>query len=188
VLRVARPEADRRQENSVAHTGTRLVHLTAGDLPGMQAGTLFRDGQPLISYSRLEERRVRVDFSQQCPFRIGEAPLGSHNLVLPQSAYALGGAWCPMARSGCVGLTQGEDPYAVCVPVAEVLRWCWGSSLRMLQSVLSYQLAELLPGLTLEPDSGREGQLPRVRLTLPEGFVPQDAPTLAWLIHDAQAR
>ena len=162
----------------------RLVSFAVGDLPMLTPHTYFRDGQPLTTGSGLLTRRTfTLDFARQRLARLNQVPDGEVAPVLSRDACLLGAAWGPMARSACIGLPQSDDPFAVCFPITEVLRWCYGSSSRMLQAVLSRDLPQVIR--SVQKTMRREGEI--LDLELPEGFVEQDAPTLAWLASDPDA-
>ena len=162
-----------------------LVSFAAGDLPALTIGTLYRDGRPESrGRSLLTTRTFRLDFNQQQVFRLGETPERQAAPVLPEEAYLMGGSWPPMARSAGIGLALGTDPFGVLVPVTEILRWCYGSSSGMLQTVLSDELEDAIRQV-----QARSAFVDRqYHLVLPPGFIQNDAHTLAWLANDDQAR
>lgn len=163
----------------------RLVSFAVGDLPALTTGTLYRNGRPITrGKSLLKSADFGVDFDRQQVFRLNEVPAGQAAPVLSQAALLLSGAWPLMASTACVGLPLRDDPFGICVPVPEVLRWCYGSSSRMLQAVLSGDLEGALKDVT-QTASIEDGQYD---LTLPAGFVEQDALTLAWLTSDEATR
>lgn len=166
----------------------RLVSFAVGDLPALAIGTLYRNGRPLTrSKSPLKVEDFRLDFDRQQIVRLSVPPGEQEKPAPPELSrerLLLEAVWDLMGPSACVVLPLRDDPLGVSVSVPEVLRWCYGSSSRMLQSVLSGELAQVLN----EVNAGayREGQ--EVHLTLPPGFVEADAHTLAWLASDDHAR
>lgn len=158
----------------------KLVQFAVGELPLLSLGTFFRRRRALLPRrSLLEAVTFTLDFGRQSVFRFNDphAPLGLDSLVLR-------GAWPMVGPSACTAFSWQDDPFGVCVPVVELLRWCYGSSSRMLQSILSRELESVLDWV--DTHSVRRGNY--VDLTLPPGFPEQDAHTLAWLSQDARAR
>lgn len=166
----------------------RLVTFAAGDLPALSISRLYLNGRPVRQRRSFQSRETfALDFAQQQSFRLTELGLpgrdhepGHEHL----NDFLLTGTFPPMAQTACVGLARGQDPLGVIVPVNEVLRWCYGSSSRMLQAVLSGTLENILD--TIQAQAVTSGTT--YELTLPPGFVPADAQTLAWLATDAHAR
>ncbi|WP_407539331.1 hypothetical protein Q0M94_14340 [Deinococcus radiomollis] len=162
----------------------RLVEFPVGELPMLTIGTFFRNGRALnVGIGTLKQRTFTVDFSKQRLFRLDKIPGGEPGHVLSKEDCLLSGAWAPMAHSACVGLAQKGDSFAVGVPVAEVLRWCYGSSSRMLQTVLSMDLPKVIK--QVKRTMVRTASV--LDIQLPEGFVEQDAVTLGWLASTPEA-
>ena len=162
----------------------RLVSFAVGDLPALTLGTLYRHGRPVSrAKSLLTETTFTLNFDKQQVFRLNEVPAGQAAPVFSPEALLLTGAWPPLASSACTALTVDDDPYGVVFPLPETLRWCYGSSSRMLQAVLSGDLA---PAVDRVRHDARlhDGQYD---IQLPAGFMEQDAPTLAWLASDPGA-
>ena len=102
---------------------TRLISFAVGELPMLTAGSYFRDRAPLsVGSGTLTRRTVTVDLGRQRIFRLDETPEEERGPVLSQEDCLLDAAWPPMARGAGVGLPQGNDPFAVCVPATEILR------------------------------------------------------------------
>ena len=101
----------------------RLVTFTAGDLPALTVSRLFMNGLPAKTKQQfLTTEPFTVDFSRQQSCRLDDfrqPDRGQKNL----RAFLLRGTFPPMAQSACIGLTVGEDPFGVIVPVNEMLRW-----------------------------------------------------------------
>jgi hypothetical protein len=166
----------------------RLVSFAVGDLPALAIGTLYREGRPLTrSKSPLKVQEFRLDFDRQQVVRLGAPQGAAGRPVVPELSeerLLLGGVWDLMGPSACVALPLRDDPLGLVVPVTEVLRWCYGSSSRMLQAVLSGDLVRVLDEII----AGSSQQGGKIHLNLPPGFVEADAHTLAWLASDTYAR
>lgn len=70
--------------------------------------------------------------------------LANGQALLPLASILPSGIRPFMQHSMCVCLPLVNDPCGIVIPVAEMLRHCYGSSSRLLQAVLSHQLPELL--------------------------------------------
>lgn len=157
----------------------RLVPFAVGELPMLSIGTVFRRGRAYLPRRGLQVRTFTLDFNTQGCFRLGDVPP-----PLPFDRLVAKGAEPVLRHSSLTALPLNGDPYGVCIPVVELLRWCYGSSSRMLQAVLSDELDRVLRWV--DEHAGRQGDL--LHLNLPQGFLPQDSYTLAWLSQDVQAR
>lgn len=153
------------------------VEFSTGDLAALHPGMMFRN-RKLVRNRRslLSFESFTADFAQQSAFRLHERP------DLTRENTLTGGAWPLLEPSGCVSLpTNGVE---LIIPATEVLRWCYGSSSRVLQAALSQELGELLRAVE------QDGILSdgTYTMTLPQGFPAEDAPLLAWLTLDPAAR
>ncbi|GAA5512689.1 hypothetical protein Dcar01_01407 [Deinococcus carri] len=167
-------------ERREAFDNMRLVQFAVGDLPMLSIGTFFSKGRAYAPRrGLLREQSFKIDFGRQQVFRLGDPPT-----LLPFESLVARHAEPVVNQSAVTAFTRSTDPYGICVPVAELLRWCYGSSSRMLQAVLSDELARVLDWV--DEHALLNGN--RLDLVLPPGFPPQDAYTLAWLSQDTQAR
>lgn len=148
-----------------------------GDLAALHTGMLFRR-QRLVRLKRpiLQELTFTADFDRQ------EINAISQIQGLDEKNSWLGGAWDRLGASPCVVLSG--DWGRVVIPVPEVLRWCYGSSSRVLQAVLSNEIGTVIEAVM---GSGRmhDGVY---QMNVPADFLDSDAPLLAWLALDPAAR
>jgi hypothetical protein len=148
-----------------------------GDLAALHTGLLFRH-QKVVRLKRpiLEELAFTADFDQQDIRAISQIQ------GLDEKNSWLGGVWEKLKACPCIVLSG--DGERVVIPVPEVLRWCYGSSSRVLQAVLSSEIGTVIKEVM---GSGRlhDGVY---QMTLPPDFLESDAPMLAWLALDAAAR
>ncbi|MBB5294677.1 hypothetical protein E5F05_06915 [Deinococcus metallilatus] len=167
----------------------RLIPFGVGDLPALTVGMIFRQGRLLRTHwPYLRASTCDVSFRAQAVTSLQEAVDAD---MLPRSGLLLGDTWERVKDSRCIGLPfllpftlkPVRNPHAILVPVAEILRWCYGSSSRMLQTVLSSELGHVLEEVRRES----RWVPPLYHLHLPEGFPEADAPTLTWLALDQQA-
>lgn len=153
------------------------VEFSLGDLAALHPSMMFRHRKLVRNHRPLTTTATFLtDFDSQRPLRLG----GSSDLNRDNTL--TGGAWPFLTHSGYVELeAQGSRLF---VPALEIMRWCYGTSSRMLQAIISNEIEDILQ--TLDQTSVFNSQ--SYTMTLPSGFPVEDAPQLAWLALDPVAR
>lgn len=153
------------------------VEFGVGDLAMLHVGQIFRQQKPVrLRRSRLHQLTFTADFDQQAVIPIDQL----HGLNAENTW--LSGTWERLKDTPCIVLPS--ENATIVIPIPEMLRWCYGTSSRMLHAVLSQEIGPLIQQVQ---DSGTLHQ-GIYAMTMPEDFPETDAPLFAWLALDAKAR
>jgi hypothetical protein len=94
---------------------------SVGLLPYIWIGSVWRKGRPAITNLSAYRRHVRIDTTS---FRMVSLDIAaSRDNAIPRSSYLFGASWPHVCRTQLAALEQNEDPYAVMVPTAEIIRF-----------------------------------------------------------------
>ncbi|WP_291423111.1 hypothetical protein [Deinococcus sp.] len=161
----------------------KVISVPAGELPALTIGTLFLRGRRAQHQPSARTLSLVTDFTFQRVRRLGELDSGGQPLF-PKNVFGCPQNWATFSDSPCL-ILPGHDGAEVVVPMTEMIRYCYGSSGRLLQAVLSDRLPEVLA--ELEAHSTWKGDVLHVD-ALPKGFSAEESLTMAWLLQDAWAR
>ncbi|WP_148231819.1 hypothetical protein [Deinococcus proteolyticus] len=153
------------------------VEFSLGDLPALHVGMMFRNRKLVRNRRPLTiTETFLADFDSHKALRLTESPdLNATNTLT-------GNAWDMLSHSGYVALETNSR--RLLVPALELIRWSYGTSSRVLQSIVSGEIGSVLSEIS---QSGvlQDGIY---KYPLPKGFPATDTPQLAWLTLDPVAR
>lgn len=110
---------------------TRQARIGVGQLPYVTIGSVWHRGRPQPTNSaaahhiclHLDTRRIRY------------VSLSELSTVIPKERYAFGGNWPFAATTQFAAIEVNGDPYAVLIPVIELIRFYYASSTRLSQAL-----------------------------------------------------
>lgn len=116
---------------SAAGPLARQVRIGVGQLPYISIGSVWHRGRR-VSAEIDTAQHVVIEVDTARVRYVSVAELGS---VIPKSHYAFGRNWPYAARTQVAALEVDGDPYAVLVPVVELIRFYYASSTRLAQAL-----------------------------------------------------
>lgn len=163
---------------------SRDCRIGVGQLPFLLIGSQWQDGEMKSRCSlRLPLVSLKVDTTSAESVHTGVKT--ADHFVIPRTHFQLGSHI--HARSWCIAIPRGSDPYSVLIPAPEVIRFYYATSSVMARALFAGAFfAENIQWL-LNPKSyfDRKGRIAAVRLRMK---VPNaDAPTIARILMDDQA-
>jgi len=148
------------------------VRIGVGLLPYISITSLWQNGRPVLTDCDAYRRRLSIDTRLCRVAALGDLT-ASHNGI-PRSCYLFGTSWPHVRRTLLVALERGDDPYAVMVPTAEIIRFYYAPSTRLAQALFWGEYSETF---NTQRSGIFEGGVVRVHLR--RWLEDQDAWTLA---------
>lgn len=163
---------------------SRECRIGVGQLPFLLIGSRWQDGQMKSRCSpRLPLVKLKVDTTSAEAILTGAKD--NDHYVIPRTHFQLGSHI--HARSWCVAIANGADPYSVLIPAPEVIRFYYATSSVLARALFAGAFFADNVQWLLNPKSyfDRNGRVAAVRLRMK---VPNaDAPTIARILMDDQA-
>lgn len=135
VLLAAVPEETSNAFHKIAglETAFNLARIGVGQLPYVSIGSLWRNRQPVsIPAPAPHQISMMIDTSATTFVSLGELTRVRH--VIPQKSYAFGKGYPYAAETKLVAIEQNGDPWAILIPVIELIRFYYVSSTRLAQA------------------------------------------------------
>jgi len=96
----------------------RTVKIGVGLLPYIWIGSVWQQRRPVITDLAASRHRLTIDTSS-CRM----VALGDVASVISRSSYLFGVSWPDVRRTLLVAVEQDGDPYAVMIPIPEIIRF-----------------------------------------------------------------
>ena len=109
------------------------VRIGVGLLPYISITSLWQNGRPVLTDCDAYRRRLSIDTRLCRVAALGDLTAG-HNGI-PRSCYLFGASWPHVRRTLLVALERDDDPYAVMVPTAEIIRFYYAPSTGLAQAL-----------------------------------------------------
>lgn len=134
VLLAAFPNGAPRQFSDLAcvETKVHVARIGVGQLPLVAIGSFWQNKQPVSLPSLAPEgRTVQFDTSKTRFISLDEV---IRRGIIPRRSYALGKAYPYLANTRLASIEIGGDPWAILIPVIELIRFYYGTSSRLTQA------------------------------------------------------
>jgi hypothetical protein len=109
------------------------VKIGVGLLPYIAIASVWRQQRPVMMDLAACRHRLRIDASSSRIVALGN--LTSSVNAIPRSSYLFGASWPHVRRTLVVAVEQSDDPFAVMVPTAELIRFYYAPSTRLAQAL-----------------------------------------------------
>lgn len=170
---ISNPERGSLQTEAAKADETRCVRIGVGQLPYVSIGSIWHNRRPvrLSNWAGLPID-ISVDTTKTRFVSFGD--LATVHRVIPKSLYTLGKSFPVAATTQFIAIEANDDPWAVLVPVIEIIRFYYASSTRLSQA---FFWGELSRSINSEKSGRLDNDLFRVHLR--KWMYDSDAWTLA---------
>lgn len=176
------PDIDPLGKDAMQSFDTRVVKIGVGQLPYISTGSVWHRQRPAAAQAPdLHHIKLIIDTSNVRFISLGDL-IRTHR-VIPESRYAFGKLWPIAATTQMAAIEIGGDPWAVIIPVSEIIRFYYAPSTRLTQALFWGVYAN---SINVEKCGQLEGGPYRVHLR--KWISDSDAWTLARFHASAQMR
>jgi hypothetical protein len=109
------------------------VKITVGLLPYISIASVWRKQRRVARNLDSYRQRLDMDTSSCRRERLGDLAMGLK--VIPAHSYFFGDSWKNVNNTLVLAMEQDGDPYAVMVPIAEIIRFYYAPSTRLAQAL-----------------------------------------------------
>lgn len=110
---------------------TKQARIGVGQLPYVSIGSVWHRGRPQPTKSA-DAHHICLQLDTR---RIQFVSLSELSAVIPKEQYAFGGNWPFAATTQLVAIEVDGDPYAILIPVVELIRFYYATSTRLSQAL-----------------------------------------------------